>query len=400
MKNFKYEIILCVLMAMFIAISVLPCMYYTALNGYLLFIGDFSISEWKKNMDDIYSTNLLCHDIMIDVNSAVLNYSGIKYIKKEDCTVVKLKNDYLTGYEDYLSDEQILYSVDKIKKLSDYSQNSGADFLYVACPSKSYNADYPAGVDNFNTINCDRFYEELKSASVPSIIFVDEMKAENIKTEDAFFITDHHWKPETGFWASCKILDRLSLLYGLNFDTEKASISNFTIQVYQDWFLGSWGKKVGRYYTDLGVDDISIIKPEFNTWFTEEVPYKNEVRDGDFSNTLLYMDKICRKDLYKLNPYMTYCGGDYHLQIIKNHCCNNGKTLLIDRDSFGCVVVPFLALQYENIYVTDMHRICLGYKPDLYQLIDEIHPDSILTVFSGVPTPEPGGNLDFGSPVE
>ena len=65
------------------------------------------------------------------------------------------------------------------------------------------------------------------------------------------------------------------------------------------------------------------------------------------------MDNL-QKDYYNKSTYSTYCGGDYRIQVIKNRHNTNGKKILMIRDSFACVVAPFLALQTSELHICDM----------------------------------------------
>lgn len=139
-----------------------------------------------------------------------------------------------------------------------------------------------------------------------------------------------------------------------------------------------------------------MITPKFKTSFVEEQPFKNEKRTGDFTQTLLFKEHIDKKDWYNKNPYATYSGGDFRLQIFSNKHADNDRKVLVIRDSFGCAVSPFLALQNKTTYLVDVRNYdyYVGEKPNIYELIDEIKPDCVLVIYEGVAT-NAVGRLDF-----
>ena len=157
-----------------------------------------------------------------------------------------------------------------------------------------------------------------------------------------------------------------------------------------NWFLGSKGKKVGTYFTWNGADDFDLITPKFETSFTEERPFKNQTRTGTFQETVLYMDNMY-KDYYRINTYATYSGGDFRLQIMKNNLNPNEKKVLLIRDSFACVVSPFLALQTSELHVCDVrdYDYYVGKKLNMKDYIKQIKPDYVLVLYTGI-----GGSFD------
>ena len=116
--------------------------------------------------------------------------------------------------------------------------------------------------------------------------------------------------------------------------------------------MGSYGKKVGTYFTWHGADDFDLITPDFATDLVEIRPQNNVERSGSFEETMLYLDHM-GKDYYHVNTYAVYSGGDFRLQIIKNNLNPNGPKVLLLRNSSSCVISPFLALQVGQLHVVD-----------------------------------------------
>ena len=105
-----------------------------------------------------------------------------------------------------------------------------------------------------------------------------------------------------------------------------------------------------------------------------------------------------KKDYYKINTYATFSGGDFRLQIIKNNLNANGKKVLLIRDSFACVVAPFLALQTSELHVCDVrdYEYYVGDKLNIDEYIKEIKPDYVIVLYTGVSRIEElHGKYDF-----
>ena len=75
------------------------------------------------------------------------------------------------------------------------------------------------------------------------------------------------------------------------------------------------------------------------------------------------------------DKYKVFLGGNYGETTITGGC-NNGKTLLIIKDSFANSLVPFLTADYENIIMLDLRY----YMGSAKQLAADRNVDEILFV--------------------
>ena len=117
----------------------------------------------------------------------------------------------------------------------------------------------------------------------------------------------------------------------------------------------------------------------------EEQPFKKEVREGTFEETVLFMENM-EKDYYHKNAYATYSGGDFRLQIMKNKLNPDGKKILVVRDSFACAVAPFLALHTSELHLCDVRsfKYFVGDKMNMGDYIRELRPDYVLVLYNSI----------------
>lgn len=332
--------------------------------------------------EDTVISNLSYHDWAVDLYSSFIRLWGTRVVVKDDITVVRADNGYLGSMRSKASDDSLNNYADNVKALYDTVASSGAKFLYVMAPMKGYGFSYPPNVTDYTASNCDRFANMITGRGIPFLNLIETASNENISDEEMFFVTDHHWRPSWGLWASERIADRLNIQY----DKALLDLDNYNIKTYENWFLGSQGKKVGTYFTPYGADNFEVITPKFETSLTEYQPYKNSVRKGDFAETVLYLDNIGAKDYYTLNPYATYSGGDFREQIITNHKNPSGKKIVIIRDSYACALVPFLSLVMGETYVVDIRENSgyVGEKLKMSEYIEKIKPDYVMVFYSGL----------------
>lgn len=393
MKKFNFNIILFVFAFLFIAFG-FNKNYYAYFES-VVYDGlqDIKANEsimgiidnTKSRIEKISVDKLRYHNDLMDLDSIRQNLLNTKAIYKDDTVLVKSKDGMLSTPQDKLISENELQDISsKIADLKNKTEENGGKFLYVAVPSKSDYLEYPLNVEDFSARNFDNFIPILEKNKVPTL----DMRKVFSKYDyrDLYFYTDHHWTIKAGFLTVESILDDFENRYGFEYDKKFCDINNYNVKTYKNHFLGSTGKKTGTYFTWHGADDIDLITPKFDTDLIEMQPFKNQIRKGKFEDTVLYMEHIAEKDFYGKSPYCVYSGGDFRLQIIKNNNNVNGKKVLLIRDSYACVIAPFLALNTSELHITDMRDISsfVGKKVNVYEYIKEINPDIVMVLYNGV----------------
>lgn len=356
------------------------------MRAFLLENAFTAFDQFTANIETASSQGLLYHKEFVDINSSVQKSMGTAVIYKDDMTVVRSKNGYLSYVRDVISEDKLKKRAKNVAELYNAASENGSDFLYVIAPAKGYDMEYPDNIIDYNKLNCDTFINELEDANVPYYNIFSQMKKEGITEEDMFFITDHHWKPEYALWAVNRVVQELNARFGFEYNEENLDINNYNEKVYKNWFLGSQGKKTGQYFTPLGLDDISIFTPKFKTFFVNTQVGKDYSVQGSFEEVLIHKEHVEEKDLYNKNPYATYLGGDYREQVIENKGIEDGKRILILKDSFACAFVPFLSTVTKETCLLDMRDFdeFAGDRIDVANYIKETKPDIVLVMYSGV----------------
>lgn len=346
--------------------------------------GDISaFSVFTDNINNDSSKRLSYHNQIMDLNSIKDNILGTKIIPKDEDTIIKTKSGSLINKVNQLPKSEIENNVNQIAKLQKLAESNGASFLYCAAPPKENFETTQVNSINYSKSNFDQLLSELKANQIPYTDF-NEIFGDDINSVGRYYYTDHHWTSLTGFYAYSLICKNLKKRYGFEYKKMYIDLENFSVQTYPDWFLGSYGKKVGTYFTWNGADDFELIFPKFQTNLTEEQPFEHEVRNGRFEDTVLFFEKM-RKDYYGINSYAMYSGGNSYLQIMKNNMNPSGKKILMIRDSFACVVAPFLALQSSELHVCDLRNLELpGERINVKDYIEQMKPDYVLVLYSGI----------------
>ena len=258
-------------------------------------------------------------------------------------------------------------------------EERGIPFLYVNLLFKVDEGDkqLPAGVEDFSNENADRFLALLREEDVPCLDLREREKAEGLDHYSLFFPTDHHWTPEAGLWAAGEVSAAMGgREESLRTDPALFELSSYESETWERVFLGSHGRRSGIWYA--GLDDLDVLTPRFENALRFSVPTEGILREGSFSETMLFPEKLTEEDKMNSAAYDVYCGGQYDLLRVENLLGGNGKRLLVLQDSFSLVVIPFFSLGYEQVDYLDL-RLWGG---DLLDYIDETRPDAVLILYN------------------
>ncbi|MBQ7594005.1 MAG: hypothetical protein IJU48_06600 [Synergistaceae bacterium] len=264
--------------------------------------------------------------------------------------VEKQDNGYLLGFTGSVDVS------DKVKSTVEFAKfcsEKEIKFLYVAAPSKTciYEDKSISGILDFSNHNADRFLRGLEEKHINYYDLRKILHDEGMNHHEAFFKTDHHWKPETGLWAAKHILEFLRDNYGWDVKPEILNPENFEKVIYPEWFLGSQGKKLTLARSKP--DDISLFYPKYKTSLNFTVPSLEMNKTGSF-DIIYFMKEIEHKDYYNLSPYYTYSGGDFPIIKFTNMLETNNKHILVIKDSFAKAFTPFLALGINRVDEIDL----------------------------------------------
>ncbi|MBQ2887778.1 MAG: hypothetical protein IJE29_02505, partial [Firmicutes bacterium] len=177
-------------------------------------------------------------------------------------------------------------------------------------------------------------------------------------------------------------VDYLNGQLGFNIDADGfyRDIENWQQTAWQQNFLGSQGRRVGRFYG--GLDDFTLLTPEFRTDLQVVIDdYDGEgqiTREGSFDDVLLDWDMLNDDDVYT-NRYGAYWGADYPTVLADNRQNEDGPTVLIVKDSYSLPYGAFLATMVDKLYMVDLRYYDLA---NLAGYIEEIKPDVILIMYS------------------
>jgi len=271
-------------------------------------------------------------------------------------------------------------------ELHEYLLERNIEFLYVNAPHALCMLDnqLPEGVMDYINSDASIFLSVLNQNNVPNVDLREVLHTYDLDHYSLFFITDHHWTPEAGLWASGYVMNQYFPQF-LRDDVDVFDTSNYNFTVEQNMFLGSCGRSVGRVYG--GIDDISIITPKFISELHVVSPFPGVEKSGTFMETCI---ADITNDLYNVSQYdQVYVGGNPGVRIY--NADGNGKKMLVIGCSFARVFVPFLGLNFSETFLYDQRYV----SGSAVEHIAKFQPD-IVIVFINSEYADNSDLYDFG----
>lgn len=381
MKKFlslKYLTSACLLaiLAVMLAGSLKPCFYiaYGQLQSLRSGSG-ISISQVEAEYNDALPYKLQ----YITLNGGFQRLLGLRSVNDR----YRLDNGHLTYVIPQMDATE---AAEHTAAFRDTLAEMGIPFGYVNTLFKLDPEDkqLPEGVEDYSDVNTEQFLTLLEDKKVPVLDLQSREKEQGLDHYSLYYVTDHHWTAEAGFWAYTQVESWLEEMDG-SFAAEPAlaEAENYSHTVYEDIFCGSAGRRVGPLYA--GLDDLTVIRPEFETALTLEIPALELLREGSYQDTLLFEKHLTRENMLENSAYNVYLGEDQPEVRIINHSRqqelavqSREKKLLILKDSSALVVAPYLALSYDQVRLLDLRL----FEGDLMGYIRDYQPDLVLCVYN------------------
>lgn len=363
-----------------LAVNFLLGLYPFALGTFRMIRGlyngeDLDVSTIEYTFNDSFPTKAA----LITVNGGIQRILGARYLNSR----YLLDNGHLTYI---IPPCDVTDMAEKTIAFSRTLEEKGIPFVYVNAPFKVYAKDkqLPVGVEDYSNENADAFIAQLRENDVRVLDLRESIEEDGLNHYDLFFKTDHHWTAETGFWAVTKITDYLSRMdASFSVDTRITDLSSYNLTVHEGIFLGSAGRRVGALYA--GMDDLTVIEPKYDTQLRFVAESEGMDRTGSYQQTMLFPERLEGNNAFETVRYNVYCNQDYDELRITNTSVeanlpvqSTPKRLLVFKCSFNSVVIPFLALGYEETCFIDLR----GYNGNVSELIEEFRPDAVLVSYN------------------
>jgi len=306
----------------------------------------------------------------------------------------KLVDDPVYFRRVYKGENDMLYYIiskkdinkDAVKSITNFRDNLDVPVVFIMPPNKHSIAstNFPYGVLDYSTTNSDDLYKKLVEGGIMTLNLNEDYFKEKMDDTKSFYMTDTHWKNETAFWGYQKTFEFLKsqVSYKLSNENNSTDLSNYSIQKYNNTFIGSMGKRVGKNYISKK-DDYSLIIPAFETSynykkFDENYNMLSEKR-GSFEEVFVDKSVLEDKDEYK-DKYTTMMGYGSPYEIITNPKVKDKSKIVIIKDSYAMPFSAYLSTNVNSIHMFDTRYENI--RNTLHSTIKTINPDMVMFVCS------------------
>ena len=282
----------------------------------------------KFNIENLINGNL-SDDIEIYLNDhfAFRNQFIMLNSLKNQALLKIENNDVYIGkngnlYNKFIIDDQIKSNLDlNIKNINKFNQ----DMTVMLIPSK-YDIDSkntPRFSYNTDTI---KLIDYVKTKLNNNISIVD-INEKLLESNTPYFKLDHHWNSLGAYIGYKEYINSLGIKSNL-----------YEYKVVSDDFCGSLFAKSGLFYLPgetlyslKNIDNVDVIINNKNTY-----------------NDIYFKEKLKIRDKYQY-----YLDGNYGEVRIINNDIKEGKKLLILKDSYINIMLPYLIDHFEEIILVD-----------------------------------------------
>lgn len=292
--------------------------------------GEF-MDEWETYLSDQFPLRDWC----VALRSNTVSLFGQKKING----VYLAKDNYLIPVDDDASQKVIDPKIEAINSLAERYPLVNLEMLLVPGAACIYEDKLPYGIKTTQNDTIEYVSKNLNR----KITFIG-VKDSLVKNSDKqlYYRTDHHWTTRGAFVAFSQ--------FGATHMNNVVENDYEFMEVSRN-FYGTQASNSGIYKKG---DTVEICVPR-NSEGTYTVTY---VEEGEKRSTFFDLDKLNEKD-----KYLVFMGGNY-AQISISTSANNGRKLLIIKDSYANCMIPMFAKYYEQIEVIDP-RYCTDSIDDI-----------------------------------
>lgn len=172
-----------------------------------------------------------------------------------------------------------------------------------------------------------------------------------------YYRTDHHWNEQGAYVGYVKLCELLGI--------EPFGREDFTFELVSEEFRGTLYSTSG--YKHVEPDSIVLNVKTDNP----EIPM-TVVDDGTERDSLFWRERLEEKDQY------TVYGGGNHALVVTHNEQGNGRKLLLIKDSYAHVLLPYLAANYSEVHMMDLRYYATG----VYDYIEDNGIDDIAALYS------------------
>ncbi len=326
-------------------------------NRYLAKVPKFNLSdlvngEYSESLNNYINDHFILRNFWLKLNSFLQLSTG----RTENNGVYIGKDNYLFDKFQYGKSEK-----DNLEKIA-YSINNFADTInipvyFLLAPNSMYiNGDkLPNNLDIYDQNDViEEFYKKINTSKIKTIETTSTLLELNKKIQ-LYYKTDHHMTSEGAYILYVEFCNAAKI--------KPVPLAEFKREVVSNNFLGTLDSKA--QVPNQECDEIVVYKNDINQNIVGEY-------DG-----VTYPSMFNSEYLNKKDKYSYFLNGNNAKVKIKTQV-NNGKKLLVIKDSYAHIVAQFLCQNYEEVHFIDPRY----YKVSICEYIEQERITDVLFLYN------------------
>ena len=311
-----------------------------------------SVKDYISDFEDYTLDQFPLRDTMRELKAFV----ELKLFNKKDNNNIYVVDGYISEMQPTLNDSSVKNATGIWNNIyNKYLKDKANKVILSIIPDKNY---FIAKENGYLTYDYEQMINMI-TAACPDLEYVDIFG--ELSIED-YYKTDTHWRQEQIVDVAKKLADALGVgdEYAWDFKT-----STLDVPFY------------GVYTGQLGL----AVESETIYYLTNDVIDNATLFDHTKGK---YVDIYDREKAGGREPYDFFLSGARQGPMtITNPTQDNGKELVIFRDSFGSSISPLLIEGYSTIHVVDIRETAAGY---INMLVGGFEGKDVLFLFSAMVT--------------
>lgn len=330
-------------------------------NRYLAQCPKLSVKElfegtFSKDYEEYITDQFVGRDSWISIKTI----AELALSKKDINGVYIGKDDYLIEMHDDINEEKAYSNADRmlafLNKEAEVLGSGHVSMMIVPTAVEVLSNKLPAFAQSFDQTG---YIDYMKQNMDGTFVDVrDTLKAH--ADEDIYYRTDHHWTTYGAYLAYKEWADSLAI--------DPYEQEDFDINLVADDFLGTIYSKVNYAGRE---DSIYLYQVK------DDISYALDFNMGmETSDSLYAMEHLETKDKYSV--FLN--GNNSVVTIDTTGGRQDGKTLLIIKDSYAHCFIPFVANHYERTVVIDLRYL----KMPISQVLETYEVTDILVLYNAI----------------
>lgn len=304
------------------------------------FITTRTEDSWMDKVETYFSDHLVGREDWVRAKNEMETLAG----KKEINGVYTLDNQMIQVFKEY-DEETVNASLNAMNRFAESHPDMQCSLMLAPTAQEIFSAKMPSygGYLSEKTFIDDCYKKMQGITTIDSLGFLSGHSSDYV-----FYRTDHHWTSLGAYYAYCAAAKTLGY--------SAYSLDSFNIETASSSFRGTlYSKTLDNSITPDSIDYYHLS--------SGEPKVKMTVFDG--SKTTEYDSLYVRSYLDVKDKYSSFTGSNSPIVTIETDV-DNGKNLLLVKDSYAHSLVPFLSKHYSKITMVDMRYI----NTDLNRFID------------------------------